>query len=285
MAQWLSGSAFQGFAPVIDYAVYGLGVLIVLAIVYWLFRRLGGGTFIAGGIHRHRRLAILDAAAIDTRRRLVLVRRDDHEHLLLIGGATDIVVEQNIDRAGENLAGESGKARQGVADRVSDKAAAHPPEAVSSPPPAAKVTESSADVETYVSAPAPAPAHGWPAAAISAASRSLPQPGQPEREPPAGEPANFRGSQDGRAESRIDEEDRTENAENVAPPPPGTDTSSTRPAENAFTHSADKPAAPVHPARPAPQRQDPAVREKKSQPQALDDEMERLLEELSSGRK
>ncbi len=38
----------------------------------------------------------MDAAAVDSRRKLVLIRRDDVEHLLLIGGPTDVVVEQNI---------------------------------------------------------------------------------------------------------------------------------------------------------------------------------------------
>ena len=42
---------------------------------------------------------MIDAAAVDGRRRLVLVRRDNIEHLLMIGGPTDIVVEPNIVRA------------------------------------------------------------------------------------------------------------------------------------------------------------------------------------------
>jgi hypothetical protein len=45
------------------------------------------------------RLAVIDAAAVDGRRRLVLVRRDNIEHLLMIGGPTDIVVESSIVRA------------------------------------------------------------------------------------------------------------------------------------------------------------------------------------------
>src|ERR1700759_351630 len=45
------------------------------------------------------RLAVIDAAAVDGRRRLVLVRRDNIAHLLMIGGPTDIVVEPNIVRA------------------------------------------------------------------------------------------------------------------------------------------------------------------------------------------
>ncbi len=39
---------------------------------------------------------MLDAAAVDTRRRLVLIRRDDVEHLILIGGPTDVVIESRI---------------------------------------------------------------------------------------------------------------------------------------------------------------------------------------------
>jgi hypothetical protein len=46
------------------------------------------------------RLAVIDAASVDGLRRLVLVRRDDAEHLLLIGGPTDVVIEPNIGRTG-----------------------------------------------------------------------------------------------------------------------------------------------------------------------------------------
>ena len=42
---------------------------------------------------------MIDAAPVDGRRRLVLVRRDNVEHLLMIGGPSDVVVEQNIVRA------------------------------------------------------------------------------------------------------------------------------------------------------------------------------------------
>src|SRR6185312_10695134 len=42
---------------------------------------------------------VIDAATVDGRRRLVLIRRDNIEHLLMIGGPTDVVVEPNIVRA------------------------------------------------------------------------------------------------------------------------------------------------------------------------------------------
>ncbi|MFT4346899.1 hypothetical protein [Bartonella ancashensis] len=44
------------------------------------------------------RLAILDTIAVDRVRRLILVRRDDVEHLILIGGTTDIVVESDTKK-------------------------------------------------------------------------------------------------------------------------------------------------------------------------------------------
>jgi hypothetical protein len=79
-------------------AVVGVGVaLIGLAIVLWLIKRRGGSSpFIRGGRNRQPRLQVLDAAAVDARRRLVLVRRDNVEHLVMIGGPTDIVIESGI---------------------------------------------------------------------------------------------------------------------------------------------------------------------------------------------
>ena len=49
--------------------------------------------------HRPRRVAVIDAIAVDRNRSVVLVRRDNIEHLLIVGGRTDMVVEANIVRA------------------------------------------------------------------------------------------------------------------------------------------------------------------------------------------
>ncbi|HUH49988.1 MAG TPA: flagellar biosynthetic protein FliO, partial [Mycoplana sp.] len=81
------------------FLVAALAVLLglaCLALVLWIVRRRPSSPFIRGGRNRQPRLAVLDAAAVDTRRRLVLVRRDDVEHLLMIGGPTDIVIESRI---------------------------------------------------------------------------------------------------------------------------------------------------------------------------------------------
>jgi flagellar protein FliO/FliZ len=75
-----------------------IGALGILGAGAFLWRRLAGTTRTTGPQGRQRRLAVIYAAGADDPRRLVLVRRDNTEHLLLIGGPTDIVVESNIGK-------------------------------------------------------------------------------------------------------------------------------------------------------------------------------------------
>jgi hypothetical protein len=77
----------------------GIGFLCLIGVLWVMRGRRGPSPFIRGGRNRHPRLQVLDAAAVDTRRRLVLVRRDDVEHLIMIGGPTDIVIESGIPGA------------------------------------------------------------------------------------------------------------------------------------------------------------------------------------------
>jgi len=74
-------------------------VLILIGIAAWLVRRFGSNRLGGGARGRQPRLAVIDAATVDGRRRLVLIRRDNVEHLLMIGGPTDVVIEPNIVRA------------------------------------------------------------------------------------------------------------------------------------------------------------------------------------------
>ncbi|HZC57226.1 MAG TPA: flagellar biosynthetic protein FliO [Xanthobacteraceae bacterium] len=74
-------------------------VLGLIGVIAWALRRFGAGRFRDSARGRQPRLAVIDHASVDGRRRLILVRRDNVEHLLMIGGPTDIVVEPNIVRA------------------------------------------------------------------------------------------------------------------------------------------------------------------------------------------
>jgi hypothetical protein len=88
-----------------------LVVLALIGLTAWLVRRFGANRLGGGARGRQPRLAVIDAATIDGRRRLVLIRRDNVEHLLMIGGPTDVVVEPNIVRAAgaRDLAREPGR--------------------------------------------------------------------------------------------------------------------------------------------------------------------------------
>ena len=76
-----------------------LVVLALIGLTAWLVRRFGSNRLGGAARGRQPRLAVIDAATVDGRRRLVLIRRDNVEHLLMIGGPTDVVVEPNIVRA------------------------------------------------------------------------------------------------------------------------------------------------------------------------------------------
>jgi hypothetical protein len=93
-------------------------VIALIGLTAWLVRRFASNRLGGGSVRgRQPRLAVIDAANVDARRRLILIRRDNIEHLLMIGGPTDIVVEPNIVRAGapRETARESG-ARMPAAD-------------------------------------------------------------------------------------------------------------------------------------------------------------------------
>ena len=63
----------------------------------------GGISSVTGGITNtffgpkpERRLEVIDQANVDGRRRLVLIRRDEVEHLIMTGGPVDVVIETGI---------------------------------------------------------------------------------------------------------------------------------------------------------------------------------------------
>ena len=99
MKAWLENLVGPDYATALLWTIVALIVLLVLLVAIRVVRAVSVGTFVSGGRQRKTRLAVMDATAIDSHRRLVLVRRDDVEHLILIGGPTDVVVEQAIRMA------------------------------------------------------------------------------------------------------------------------------------------------------------------------------------------
>jgi len=54
------------------------------------------GIILPGKKNAMRRLGVVDSLALDTKRRLVIVRCDEREHLLLLGINQDIVIASNF---------------------------------------------------------------------------------------------------------------------------------------------------------------------------------------------
>jgi hypothetical protein len=77
------------------YSWIALAVLLLVALIaFTLILRLMGGR-VRG--RRGSRLGIMEYHDIDKTRRLVLLRRDDVEHLVMIGGHQDLVIESGIE--------------------------------------------------------------------------------------------------------------------------------------------------------------------------------------------
>ncbi|HEX2843219.1 hypothetical protein [Hyphomicrobium sp.] len=90
-------------------------MLYYLAIVLFLAVAMIGGafavrTYLGGGGPMQavsslfgpkpdRRLSVVEQFNLDNRRRLILIRRDDVEHLIMTGGPVDIIVETGIGPA------------------------------------------------------------------------------------------------------------------------------------------------------------------------------------------
>ncbi|KFC69147.1 Hypothetical protein precursor [Devosia sp. LC5] len=89
-------SLFGGSENSILTVVFALGIVLVLIVLaVWLLKLLYGATgSVARG--RNRRLSVIDSLSVDQKRQLLIVRRDNVEHLVLIGGPQDVVIETGI---------------------------------------------------------------------------------------------------------------------------------------------------------------------------------------------
>jgi flagellar protein FliO/FliZ len=73
-------------------------LVLVMALILgagWMAQRFGFRAM-ASRVGGRKRLSVVEAAAVDTKRRIVLIRRDDVEHLVLIGGTHDLLLEAGI---------------------------------------------------------------------------------------------------------------------------------------------------------------------------------------------
>jgi flagellar protein FliO/FliZ len=65
---------------------------------FWFARQSLGLTGMPLFTPKSRRIGLVEAAYVDGKRRLLLVRRDNVEHLVLTGGPLDVLLETGITR-------------------------------------------------------------------------------------------------------------------------------------------------------------------------------------------
>jgi hypothetical protein len=85
----------------VTYVIAFAIIFVLLTLFALVLRRLTGRRSMLsgqGGRTRQPRLGIVDVYDLDRQRQLILLRRDNVEHLLLIGGPNDVVIETNIVR-------------------------------------------------------------------------------------------------------------------------------------------------------------------------------------------
>jgi flagellar protein FliO/FliZ len=74
-----------------------LFVIALGAVTMWAFQTFFGRSNGHGLLRtREKRLGVVETASVDQRRKLLLVRRDDTEILVMIGGPVDLVLETGI---------------------------------------------------------------------------------------------------------------------------------------------------------------------------------------------
>lgn len=89
-------SLFGGSAGTLLNAAFALGIVIVLIVFgLWLLKLLTRATGRLGQASE-KRLQVIDTANVDGKRKVIIIRRDNVEHVVMTGGPQDLVIESGI---------------------------------------------------------------------------------------------------------------------------------------------------------------------------------------------
>lgn len=94
---------FAGIS-LIKFAVAALTVIGLIGLFAWALKAFAARGWIAPRTGPARRLRIVDSLALDARRRLVIIRCDDVEHLLLLGAEETVIKTDLPSPSGKGLA-------------------------------------------------------------------------------------------------------------------------------------------------------------------------------------
>ena len=77
-------------------AAFALGLVLVLVVLgLWVLKIATGASANLGRTGK-RRLSVIDSAMVDSKRKVVIIRRDNVEHVIMTGGPADLVIETGL---------------------------------------------------------------------------------------------------------------------------------------------------------------------------------------------
>jgi len=95
-----------------------LFVLSLIFIASILLRKYGSGRVFVDNPDKKKRLSVKDTLIIDSKRKLVLISRDDVEHLILLSHENETIIEGNINNAEIEDMDSEISSKEALTDRV-----------------------------------------------------------------------------------------------------------------------------------------------------------------------
>lgn len=77
-------------------------VLSLMALLVFVMKKLGLGGAMPANMGAKKRLKVIEALPLDAKHRLLLIQRDETQHLIIVGGNGEVVVERGIKAPQDN---------------------------------------------------------------------------------------------------------------------------------------------------------------------------------------
>ena len=74
-------------------------IFALIGLAAWLARFFGFNLSPTWRGKKQKRLCVVDSLPLDAKRRIILISRDEVEHLVCIGGTTDFLIEKDVKTA------------------------------------------------------------------------------------------------------------------------------------------------------------------------------------------
>jgi hypothetical protein len=148
---------FGGTTNTLVNSAFALGIVLILIVLgLWALKWLTKAT---GNLGRgkDKRLVVVDKAVVDGKRQVVIIRRDNVEHMIMTGGPQDLVIESGFAAPEPPQPQRRGPAPRPAEREAPQRAAQRPATGSKSRPAAAASAEPAADIDPPITPERPVP--------------------------------------------------------------------------------------------------------------------------------